>query len=169
MSKSLGNVVSPDEMVERYGGDSTRMYASFATAPDRELDWQDEGVAGVYRFLSKVYRFVSRNCASRREGETLQATSLQSNGLKPEARAIQRKLHQTIKRVTDDFQGRWHFNTSIAAIMELVNELYSIDDRVGRTFLSDNNGRATQRTSSDRNVRATHDEVALTPLAAPLL
>ena len=133
MSKSLGNVVSPDEMVERYGGDSTRMYTLFATSPDRELDWQDEGVAGVYRFLSKVYRFVSRNCASRREGETLQATSLQSNGLKPEAGAIQRKLHQTIKRVTDDFQGRWHFNTSIAAIMELVNELSATEDHVART------------------------------------
>ncbi|PYV57373.1 MAG: leucine--tRNA ligase [Acidobacteria bacterium] len=133
MSKSLGNVVSPDEMVERYGGDSTRMYTLFATSPDRELDWQDEGVAGIYRFLSKVYRFVSRNCASRREGETLQATSLQSNGLKPEAGAIQRKLHQTIKRVTDDFQGRWHFNTSIAAIMELVNELSATEDHVART------------------------------------
>jgi len=133
MSKSLGNVVSPDEMVERYGGDSTRMYTLFATSPDRELDWQDEGGAGIYRFLSKVYRFVSRNCASRREGERLQATSLQSNGLKPEARAIQRKLHQTIKRVTDDFQGRWHFNTSIAAIMELVNELSATEDHVART------------------------------------
>ena len=61
MSKNLGNVVSPDEMVERFGGDSTRMYTLFATSPDRELDWQDEGVAGIYRFLSKVYRFVSRN------------------------------------------------------------------------------------------------------------
>ena len=133
MSKSLGNVVSPDEMVERYGGDSTRMYTLFATSPDRELDWQNEGVAGIYRFLSKVYRLVSRNCASRREGERLQAKSLQSNGLKPEARAIQRKLHQTIKRVTDDFQGRWHFNTSIAAIMELVNELSATEDHVART------------------------------------
>src|SRR5947207_2150875 len=61
MSKSLGNVVSPDEMVERYGGDSTRMYTLFATSPDRELDWQDEGVAGIYRFLGKVYRYVEAN------------------------------------------------------------------------------------------------------------
>jgi leucyl-tRNA synthetase len=86
---------------------------------------------------------------------TLQATSLP-----PEARAIQRKLHQTIKRVTDDFQGRWHFNTCIAAIMEFVNELYSIDDRVGRTFLSDNGSRSADD-RSDRNVRATPDYVAL--------
>src|SRR5438552_4688559 len=134
MSKSLGNVVSPDEMVERYGGDSTRMYTLFATSPDRELDWRDEGVAGIYRFVGKVYRLISRNAHSQREqGETLQAASLQTNGLKPEARAIQRKLHQTIKRVTDDFQGRWHFNTSIAAIMELVNELSATEDHVART------------------------------------
>jgi len=133
MSKSLGNVVSPDEMVERYGGDSTRMYTLFATSPDRELDWQDDGVAGIYRFVGKVYRLVSRNAHAQREEKTMQATSLQNNGLRPEARAIQRKLHQTIKRVTDDFQGRWHFNTSIAAIMELVNELYATEDRVART------------------------------------
>ncbi len=118
MSKSLGNVVSPDEMVARYGADSTRLYTLFATAPDRELDWQDEGVAGVERFLARVYRFVARNAHSQ-PGETLIAASLP-----PEARAVQRKLHQTIRRVTEDFQGRWHFNTSIAAIMELVNLLY---------------------------------------------
>jgi leucyl-tRNA synthetase len=128
MSKSLGNVVSPDEMVERYGGDSTRMYTLFATSPDRELDWQDEGVAGIYRFVGRVYRLVSQNVHAQRERKALQATSLQNDGLKPEARAIQRKLHQTIKRVTDDFQGRWHFNTSIAAIMELVNDLPSTAD-----------------------------------------
>jgi leucyl-tRNA synthetase len=78
-------------------------------------------VAGIYRFLSKVYRFVSRR-AGKNGGEA------QQNGpLSPEARAIQRKLHQTIKRVTDDFQGRWHFNTCISAIMELVNELYTAE------------------------------------------
>ena len=135
MSKSLGNVVSPDEMVERYGGDSTRMYTLFATSPDRELDWQDEGVAGIYRFVGKVYRLLSRNAHSQREKETLQAMSLQNNGLKPEARAIQRKLHQTIKRVTDDFQGRWHFNTSIAAIMELVNDLSAAEETLLPSYL----------------------------------
>ena len=127
MSKSLGNVVSPDEMVERYGGDSTRMYTLFATSPDRELDWQDEGVAGIYRFLSKVYRFVARNTQGT-DAET-QLASSRADGAPSEARAIQRKLHQTIKRVTDDFQGRWHFNTCISAIMELVNELYAVGPR----------------------------------------
>jgi leucyl-tRNA synthetase len=127
MSKSLGNVVSPDEMVARYGADSTRMYTLFATAPDRELDWQDEGVEGIRRALGRIYRFVARNAVPR-DKETLQATSL-----RPAARAVQRKLHQTIKRVSNDFQGRWHFNTSIAAIMELVNELYLAEERATRS------------------------------------
>ena len=120
MSKNLGNVVSPDDMVDRYGADSTRMYTLFATSPDRELDWQDEGVAGVHRFLGRVYRFYVKTPV-----ETRLATSLPAapENITPEARAIQRKLHQTIKRVSHDFQGRWHFNTCIAAIMELVNEL----------------------------------------------
>ncbi|HTA22688.1 MAG TPA: leucine--tRNA ligase [Terriglobales bacterium] len=122
MSKSLGNVVSPDEMVARYGADATRMYTLFATSPDRELDWQDEGVEGIRRALGRIYRFVARNASIETQlavSQTLQATSLS-----PAARDIQRKLHQTIKRVSDDFRGRWHFNTSIAAIMELVNDLY---------------------------------------------
>ncbi len=119
MSKSLGNVVSPDDMVQRFGGDGTRMYTLFATSPDRELDWQDEGVAGIYRFLSRVYRFVAQNAHIQDPSWHAPVPS----SVSPEARAIQRKLHQTIKRVTEDFQGRWHFNTSIAAIMELVNEL----------------------------------------------
>ena len=126
MSKSLGNVVSPDDMVERYGADATRMYTLFATSPDRELDWQDEGVEGIERFLSRVYRFVARNAAaSRSTNEPMSGTALP-----PAARRIQRKLHQTIKRVSDDFQGRWHFNTSIAAIMELTNELYAAETRM---------------------------------------
>ncbi len=129
MSKSLGNVVSPDEMVARYGADSTRMYTLFATAPDRELDWQDEGVEGVQRFLGRVYRYVARHAAP----QTKEKESVQATALPPAARAIQRKLHQTIKRVSADFQGRWHFNTSIAAIMELVNELYLAEERATRS------------------------------------
>jgi leucyl-tRNA synthetase len=124
MSKSLGNVVSPDEMVARYGADSTRLYTLFATAPDRELDWQDEGVEGVQRFLGRVYRFVAKRAA---QAHSVRA---ESGPLSPEARKVQRKLHQTIKRVSTDFQGRWHFNTSIAAIMEFVNELYAFEDRM---------------------------------------
>jgi leucyl-tRNA synthetase len=125
MSKSLGNVVSPDHMVERYGADSTRMYTLFATSPDRELDWQDEGVEGIERFLNRVYRFVARNASAGRGDRSVETQP--AGSLSAGARQIQRKLHQTIKRVSDDFQGRWHFNTSIAAIMELTNELYSLE------------------------------------------
>ena len=131
MSKSLGNVVTPDSMVERYGADSTRLYTLFATSPDRELDWQDEGVEGVERFLGRVYRFVARNASTPvRVGAS--GDGSEAGSLSPEARRIQRKLHQTIKRVTQDFQGRWHFNTSIAAIMELMNELYAAEGAIAR-------------------------------------
>jgi leucyl-tRNA synthetase len=128
MSKNLGNVVSPDEMVERYGADATRMYSLFAAPPDRDLDWQESGIEGIQRFLGRVYRFYLRSspetppdAASANDGDDRKSLS-------PAARAIQRKLHQTIKRVTDDFQGRWHFNTCISAIMELLNEIYGAED-----------------------------------------
>jgi leucyl-tRNA synthetase len=126
MSKSLGNVVSPDEMVARYGADAARLYSLFAAPPDRDLDWQDSGIEGIQRFLGRVYRFVVRNAPKGGvSAETLLATSLS-----PQARAVQRKLHQTIKRVSDDFQGRWHFNTCISAIMELVNALYAYEEQL---------------------------------------
>jgi len=130
MSKSLGNVVSPDEMVARFGADSTRMYTLFATSPDRELDWQDEGVEGIRRTLGRIYRFIARNAPVERQLAASQRAEREK--LPTGARKIQRKLHQTIKRVSDDFHGRWHFNTSIAAIMELVNELYAAEERVAR-------------------------------------
>ncbi|MGC1371512.1 MAG: class I tRNA ligase family protein, partial [Candidatus Sulfotelmatobacter sp.] len=124
MSKSLGNVVSPDEMVARYGADAARLYSLFGTSPDRDLDWQDSGIAGIQRFLGKVYRSVERNAHPDHPGSGKPVPA----DLSPQARAIQRKLHQTIKRVSDDFQGRWHFNTCISAIMELVNALYSAEE-----------------------------------------
>jgi leucyl-tRNA synthetase len=127
MSKNLGNVVSPDEMVDRYGADAARLYSLFAAPPDRDLDWQDSGIEGIQRFLGRVYRFVMRNAsAGRASSAEMGAAST------PEARQIQRKLHQTIKRVSDDFKGRWHFNTCIAAIMELVNELYGVEEKIGQ-------------------------------------
>jgi leucyl-tRNA synthetase len=128
MSKNLGNVVSPDEMVARYGADAARLYSLFAAPPDRDLDWQDTGIEGIQRFLGRVYRFVLRNA---KPGSPDWRTPL-PQGLSTEARRVQRKLHQTIKRVTDDFRGRWHFNTCIAAIMELVNELYAAEERIAQ-------------------------------------
>jgi leucyl-tRNA synthetase len=129
MSKSLGNVVSPDEMVERYGADAARMYSLFAAPPDRDLDWQDSGIEGIQRFLGRVYRFFVRHSQTHSAGSRVHAD------LSPQARAIQRKLHQTIKRVSDDFHGRWHFNTCISAIMELVNALYGAEDAIARNAI----------------------------------
>jgi leucyl-tRNA synthetase len=139
MSKSFGNVVSPDEMVARYGADATRLYSLFAAPPDRDLDWQESGIEGIQRFVGRVYRFYLRNPAVAAPNLTIEtrlaaspsATSAmqgETEALRPQARAIQRKLHQTIKRVSDDFQGRWHFNTCIAAIMELMNEIYGAEE-----------------------------------------
>jgi leucyl-tRNA synthetase len=128
MSKSLGNVVSPDDMVARYGADATRMYSLFAAPPDRDLDWQESGIEGIQRFLSRVYRFYVRTPVETRPLASPSTDGAHSEILSPAARAIQRKLHQTIKRVSTDFQGRWHFNTCIAAIMELVNEVYGAED-----------------------------------------
>jgi leucyl-tRNA synthetase len=132
MSKSLGNVVSPDEMVARYGADAARLYSLFAAPPDRDLDWQDSGIEGIQRFLGRVYRFFVRN-AKPEHPEWRNPVPAE---LPPEARAIQRKLHQTIKRVSDDFQGRWHFNTCISAIMELVNCLYGAEDAINHGGVS---------------------------------
>ena len=126
MSKSLGNVVSPDDMVARYGADSTRMYTLFGGPPDQDLDWQDDGVKGISGFLSRVYRFVVRNA---KPDDPAWRGSV-AGQLSPAARKMQRTLHQTIQRITEDFAGRWHFNTSIAALMELTNELYAYEDSV---------------------------------------
>jgi leucyl-tRNA synthetase len=138
MSKSLGNVVSPDEMVARYGADAARLNSLFAAPPDRDLDWQDSGVEGIQRFLGRVYRFVVRNARPEHSDWRKPVPS----ELPAAARAIQRKQHQTIKRVSDDFQGRWHFNTCVSAIMELVNVLYGAEEAIARNevpvpFLAD--------------------------------
>ena len=117
MSKNLGNIVSPEELVEKYGSDTARMFSLFAAPPDRDLDWQDDGVEGMWRFLSRVHRFVARHA---KDGVTADSV------IRSEAdRTVLRKLHQTVARVTADFESRWHFNTSIALIMELTNELHA--------------------------------------------
>ena len=116
MSKSKGNVVSPDLMIERYGADATRMYALFAAPPDRDLEWQEDGVAGISRFLSRVYRLTVKFSEPVSQSAS---PAVQS----PAEQALLRKLHQTIAKITLDFSGRWHFNTCIAAIMELVNAI----------------------------------------------
>jgi leucyl-tRNA synthetase len=127
MSKSKGNVVSPDEMVARYGADAARMYSLFAAPPDRDLDWQEDGVAGVSRFLSRVWRLV-RKYAPKNVSAARTVGASPSKTQNGEAAAkLLRKLHQTIAKITLEFEGRWHFNTCVAAIMELVNDLQAAD------------------------------------------
>ncbi len=116
MSKNKGNVVSIDDMVEEFGADTGRVFELFAAPPEKELDWTESGAEGAYRFLGRVYRFVTRN-VDRMNGPDAELTAGDKDVL--------RKLHQTVKKVTEDFETRWHFNTSIAAIMELVNEMYA--------------------------------------------
>ena len=125
MSKSKGNVVSPDEMIARYGADATRMYSLFAAPPDRDLEWQEDGVAGVSRFLAKVYSFVQRHAPyAAGAPDTFDAKSVT-----PAEQDVLRKLHQTIRKITEDFSDRWHFNTCIAAVMELMkNALVPAED-----------------------------------------
>jgi leucyl-tRNA synthetase len=126
MSKSKGNVVSPDDMVVRYGADATRMYALFAAPPDRDLDWQEDGVAGVSRFLGRVWRLVTKYAPAAKMGRSGSSQSRQEGAAGLSLKLL-RKLHQTTAKITLEFEGRWHFNTCVAAIMELVNEAQAAD------------------------------------------
>ena len=112
MSKSKGNVVGADMLAEKFGTDTARMFVLFAAPPEKEVDWRWEGAEGIYRFLGRVYRFATRNCG---RGARRRASD----------RKVLRKLHQTLRKITEDFETRWHFNTCIASIMELVNVLYA--------------------------------------------
>jgi leucyl-tRNA synthetase len=129
MSKSKGNVVSPDDMVARYGADATRMYALFAAPPDRDLDWQEDGVAGVSRFLGRVWRLVTKYSPVANMGRSGWSQS-RKEGATGLSLKLLRKLHQTTAKITLEFEGRWHFNTCVAAIMELVNEVQAVDARL---------------------------------------
>jgi len=127
MSKSKGNVVSPDDMVARYGADATRMYALFAAPPDRDLDWQEDGVAGVSRFLGRVWRLVTKHAAAVAQ---FRGGGGGGAGAGDPVLRLLRKMHQTIARITHDFEGRWHFNTCVAAVMEFVNEVQETEAKL---------------------------------------
>ncbi len=126
MSKSKGNVVSPDDMIVRYGADATRMYSLFAAPPDSDLEWQENGVAGVSRFLARVYRFVARYAQTARAVQNPAPTI----ELSKTSQHLLRKLHQTIRQITVDFDDRWHFNVCIAALMKLMNELVAAEPEI---------------------------------------
>src|SRR5258708_11501038 len=122
MSKSKGNVVGAHEMADKYGADTGRLYTLFAAPPEKDLEWSEESIDGAWRFLNRVYRLVERHSSAIR-GASGDATAI-SNPTDKEKKLL-RKAHQTLQRVTSDFETRWHFNSAIALIMELTNEIYA--------------------------------------------
>jgi len=139
MSKSRGNVVSPDKLIASYGADTVRLYTLFIGPPEKDAEWSDRGVEGAYRFLGRVWRLVEKI-----KNEKLEMKN--EGSLTKEKGSLKRKTHQTIKKVTEDFDGGFHFNTAISAIMELVNETYDFltndekrmtNDAAGSKTLSD--------------------------------
>ena len=126
MSKSKGNVVGADMLADKFGADTARMFVLFAAPPEKEVDWRNEGAEGIYRFLGRVYRFATRSLD--RIGNTAPGAS---------DRKVLRKLHQTLRKITDDFETRWHFNTCIAGVMEFVNVLYAEEENLSGAVLSE--------------------------------
>ncbi|OEH84654.1 leucine--tRNA ligase [Desulfuribacillus stibiiarsenatis] len=128
MSKSKGNVVSPDEIISKYGADTGRLFILFAAPPDRDLDWNDQGVEGCYRFLNRVWRFINEN-QNVNESKVAYATDCDAS------KELHRMIHVTIKRVTEDVGERYNFNTAISAIMELVNKMYQYPAEANQAVL----------------------------------
>ncbi|MBN2373303.1 leucine--tRNA ligase [bacterium] len=130
MSKSKGNIVDPDDMVKRYGADTVRLFLLFAAPPDKDLDWSDKGVEGCSRFLNRCWRLVLgimnaiKSRPDLKKGFSMAEMPADAEGLSKRLRQL---THQTIRKVTIDIEDRLHFNTAISRVMEMVNELYTID------------------------------------------
>jgi leucyl-tRNA synthetase len=120
MSKSKGNVVDPDALIKRYGADTARLFSLFAAPPEKDLDWSDQGVDGSFRFLNRVWKMVHDKLDL-----VVRAGSVNISALTAEERTLRRAVHKTIRKVTEDLDERFHFNTAIAAVMELLNTLQS--------------------------------------------
>jgi leucyl-tRNA synthetase len=127
MSKSKGNVVDPDTMIQKYGADALRLYVMFVAPPEKEVEWSDAGLEGSFRFLARVWRLVDHWCETI-GGEGV-STPDECESLNPAERALRRKTHETIRRVTLDIEQRQQLNTAISAMMELVNELYAFSEK----------------------------------------
>lgn len=121
MSKSLGNVVSPEEILSKYGADTARLFILFAAPPERELEWSDQGVEGSFRFLNRIWRIVQAFEAILAQ----KVTEYDHSNLNEADKDLRRVLHSSIKKVTNDIETRFNFNTAISTMMELVNALYA--------------------------------------------
>ena len=126
MSKSKGNVVDPDQMLQQVGADALRLYVMFVAPPEKEVEWSDSGLEGSWRFLARVWRLVDQ--WADRAGNAAPIASIDVSGLDAAERKLRRKTHETISRVTVDVEQRIHLNTAISALMELVNEMYAFGD-----------------------------------------
>ncbi len=124
MSKSKGNTVDPQELIDQYGADTVRLFTMFAAPPELSLEWSDDGVAGAHRFLKRIHTLVTEHL---NQGHHVSNEPVDLDGLSDEARDVYRKLHETIAKVSDDIGRRYHFNTAIASIMELTNSVMKFD------------------------------------------
>ena len=127
MSKSKGNVVDPDSLITRYGADTARLFSLFAAPPEKDLDWNDQGVEGSFRFLNRIWKLVHD-----RLDLISGAAPLDLDALTAEERSLRRAVHKTIRKVTEDIEERFHFNTAIAAVMELLNILQPVQLTTGQ-------------------------------------
>ena len=125
MSKSLGNVVSPEEIIEKYGADTARLFILFAAPVERDLDWSDQGVEGAFRFLNRVWRILLQFEDAIKSAPEI----CDPSALTPTETELRRVLHMTVKKVTEDVRDRFMFNTAISSIMELVNAFYAFQDK----------------------------------------
>ena len=125
MSKSLGNVVSPEEIIEKYGADTARLFILFAAPVERDLDWSDQGVEGAFRFLNRVWRILLQFEDAIKSAPEI----CDPSALTPAETELRRVLHMTVKKVTEDVRDRFMFNTAISSIMELVNAFYAFQDK----------------------------------------
>jgi leucyl-tRNA synthetase len=124
MSKSKKNVIDPDGLIKRYGADTARLFTLFASPPEKDLEWNEQGVEGCFRFLNRVWRLVYENHATIADVGEVDTADLTSS-----AKDLRRQVHRTIKKVTEDIDGSFHFNTAIAAVMELVNAISTFPDK----------------------------------------
>ena len=130
MSKSLGNTVDPEEMIQNYGADTVRLFMMFTAPPEQSLEWSDKAINGSYRFLKKLWKLIKTHEESIKDTPAISS----NDGFNENQNQLRRKTHQTISKVTDDIGRRYTFNTAIAAVMELVNEVssFNVDNELDR-------------------------------------